>query len=73
MHKLRIWLASRLLGKTPYIKNVTFYQTVCIDISSCVHIVDSEVNLGHDIKWKGENDRVGFNFYRYSESIKERI
>ena len=70
-NKFRVWLAGKLLGRTPYIKNVTFYQTVCLD-SNCGIIMDGvRVNLNHDLNWKSRCDGMGFVFDRYRDHLNE--
>jgi len=71
--KIRFWFARKLIGNSPYISNVTFYQTVCIDINSDVHLNSVCVELGHSIKWKSEKDGTGFNFDFYKKAAGKKL
>lgn len=72
MKKLRMWLADKLIGSTPHIKNVTFYQTICLDMGSGVYINGVSVELDHDIAWIGKKDGRGFNFDFYKEAVDKK-
>ena len=72
MKKFRMWLADKLIGTTPYIKNVTFYQTICLDINAGVQLNGCSVHLGHDIAWKGKKDGCGFNFGFYKAAVDKK-
>jgi len=65
MTKIRLWLAGKLIGSTAYIKNVTFYQTVCLDIKDPTHLNNCKIDLGHEIPWKNKSDGFGFSFGHY--------
>tara|TARA_B110000008_G_scaffold279562_1_gene327219 strand:- start:683 stop:910 length:228 start_codon:yes stop_codon:yes gene_type:complete len=72
MNKLRMWLVGKLLGDKPYINNVTFYQTVCLDIDCGITISGGGVELGHDIPWKNSKDGIGFYFDLYKKAVDEK-
>ena len=67
--KARIWLACKILGNTPLINNVTFYQTVCLDTDAGINITGGGVNQNHDLKWTDKSDGIGFKFDYYEDSI----
>lgn len=58
--RLRVWLARKLLGKIPYMTNITFYQTVCLDISADTMANNCTVEFGHGKPWFVKKDRIGF-------------
>jgi hypothetical protein len=72
MRKLRIWLVNKIIGEIPYINNVKFYQTVCLDIDSRVYVKSAVVELGHSIKWQDKNDDIAFYLGRYKEDIAKK-
>ncbi len=69
--KIRLWLVNKIIGQIPYINNVTFYQTVCLDIDSGVYVKSANVELGHDIKWQNKKDDIAFYLDTYELSIKK--
>jgi hypothetical protein len=72
MYNLRMWIADKLIGKASYIKNVKFYQTVCLDLESKVHLNNVDVKLGHDIEWKCKKSSIGFYFEFYEQNLAEK-
>jgi hypothetical protein len=69
MKKLRLWLASKLIGNTQYMKNVVFYQTVCLDMNANTVVEKVNIKLGHDLEWVGKEKGIGLYFNDYEESV----
>lgn len=69
VEKLRVWLARKLLGKIPYMTNVTFYQTVCLDINSGIMSDNCTVELGHGKQWFVKKDSTGIVLDYYKGAV----
>ena len=69
LKKARIWLACKILGNTPLINNVTFYQTVCLDMDAGININGGGCNQKHELRWVGKCEGIGFKFDYYEDSI----
>lgn len=63
---VRLWIAGKVLGDIPYMKNITFYQTVCLDLDSDFAAEKCTVNLNHSIRI---NNIDGFNFDFYEKNL----
>ena len=71
IEKIRMWLVYKLLGNTPLISGVTFYQTICVDIDSGININNVEVKCQHKLDWMGKREGIGIYFDYYENSINE--
>lgn len=70
MTKLRLWLASILIGDSACIFNVTVYQTFCLDVTDNVTLSNVNVNLGHSVPIVSN---TGFYFANYKAALKNDV